>query len=170
MRFVLVSFIACLAGPALVADELSKCAGIESAVQRLDCYDRLARGKVQEREVAAVEPPVPEPEEQARPRPMVRLPPSSGGAGARAASGASFGMQKQDSAGEIDHIEARIESVRKAPTGRQIMALSNGQVWMENERSRRTIAPDQDVIIRKHRWHYELEMASQPNVAVRRVK
>ena len=49
-------------------------------------------------------------------------------------------------------------------------ALSNGQLWVENEPGRRRIAAGQDVIIRRHRWHFEMVLDSQPNAAVRRIE
>lgn len=69
-----------------------------------------------------------------------------------------------------DSISARIERVTKTSLGHHVMALSNGQVWMENEPGQRRIQPDQNVVVSKQRWHYEMELPNQPNVAVRRVE
>lgn len=147
---------ACLACGPLAADELAECADIKSAVERLDCYDRLAR----ERAEADSEPPASgiDPVPQQEPEAPVER------------DGlATFGKEPEAAPVEVDHVVARIESVRKAPLGQHIMTLSNGQVWMENEPGRRRIRAGQEVIIRKRLLHYEMELKSQPDVTVRRV-
>lgn len=169
MKAVALSLCACLAWPALAADRLADCAAIESAVERLDCYDRLASQQAGQQ--APERTPTPASEAPAeRAEAEIEHDPQRPDTRPDENRVAQFGKSPQrDPEREFEGVEARIERVRKAPLGQQIMTLSNGQVWMENEPGRRTIAPDQRVRIRKHRWHYEMELASQPNVTVRRV-
>ena len=67
-------------------------------------------------------------------------------------------------------VGARIDRVQMTPLGHHVVTLSNGQIWMENEPGRRPIRPGQHVVVRKHRWHFEMELAQQPNVAVHRLE
>ncbi|MBD3648977.1 MAG: hypothetical protein HUJ31_16345 [Pseudomonadales bacterium] len=117
------------------AGPLSDCAGIESAVERLDCYDELARQG-----------------NQAQPDEDV------------------FGRQAEKPDKDIEAISAHIQSVKQSPLGHHIMTLSNGQVWMQNEPGRRRIEAGQDITIRKHRFHYEMEFENIPDIPVRRVE
>lgn len=189
MRLLLICLVGWWAPAAVAADALSECAAIERAMERLRCYDRIARGdEVEEPASARASEPVGEPEPPPRsastrqPMPAVEETPAPAATpGERADSSPEpegdaadaagwFGRERDPPpGGRLDHVTASIVSVRRDPLGRQIISLSNGQVWIENEPGRRPIAPDQSVTIRKHRWHYELELADQPNVAVRRI-
>ncbi len=71
---------------------------------------------------------------------------------------------------DLERIRARIQQVRKAALGQHVMTLSNGQVWIENEPGQRPIEPDQEVTITRHRWNFEMEFKSRPNVAVHRIE
>jgi hypothetical protein len=194
MRLVLSSLLVCAAWPVAAQPDLMQCAAIDSALQRLDCYDRLARDAMpsesaaQKSDVGAPVKPQPSPEPVREPEPLLAEPSDRTSQRAPAADSAGdtspivahpdssqpvsegFGLpQRRQASAELESITAHIESARRAPLGQHILTLSNGQVWMENEPGRRRIAAGQDVVIRKHRWHYEMELPSQPNVAVRRI-
>lgn len=167
MRVLLLSITFCIAGQASAANELADCARIDSAVERLDCYDRLARDKANEAQSG----------EHDQAEPARKPTPSRSLVKERSRSDKSaeekiewFGKSKPaNPAADLSQIEAHIESIRKSPLGHHVMTLSNGQVWMENEPGRRSIEPGQDVTIRKHRWHFEMELSNRPNVTVKRV-
>lgn len=183
MRLLLICIVGWWASAAFAADGMSECAAIEQALERLRCYDRVARaaggdaGQSAARRASKDEPASRPAEPPRRAAPVVGTTapasaerPEPGTDRDAADVGRWFGREREPSAGEqLDHLTASILSVRKGPLGRQIISLSNGQVWMENEAGRRRIAAGQSVTIRKHRWHYELELPSQPNVAVRRI-
>lgn len=169
MRTVVLVLLSLLAGSAYGANALSDCAAIESAVERLDCYDRLAR--THEPDVSApaddrVEAPAPTAPAAAEPV-VPENPP-----GPPADTGVStFGKPpERDPETEVDQIQARIDSVRRSPLGQQIFTLNNGQVWMENEPGGRPVPVGRDVTIRKRFWFYEMDLEDQPDVGVRRLQ
>lgn len=169
MRVVAFSICACLAWPVLAADRLADCAAIDSAVARLDCYDRLASRQASQQAPQRSPMPASEPAAE-RADADIEDQPQQPEVRPDEERVAQFGKPPQrDAEQKFEAVEASIESVRKGPLGKQIMTLSNGQIWMENEPGRRRIEADQQITIRKHRWHYEMELASQPNVTVRRV-
>lgn len=126
------------------------CALVEDDIRRLECFDRWV-------------------ETQAAPE---RAP--GGPADREPETGSASGkdIHGEDDALEdvVGSISARIDRVATTPLGHHVVTLSNGQVWMENEPGRRPIRPGQHVVVRKHRWHYEMELARQPNVAVHRLE
>ncbi len=177
MRPLLLILAASLPWPALAtSDGLAECASVVSAVARLDCFDELARKHLADHEAHATKAPAVGrafPREEASPARGASTPSTSAADPPTAEPGSPgrFGMRASpDPVDSADYIEARIDDVRRTPLGEHVLTLSNGQVWMENEPGRRPIAAGQDVIIRKHRWHFEMELASQPDVAVRRVR
>lgn len=164
MRKLLYAAVAVFTFPVCAATQLADCAVIESALERLDCFDELAR---QESELIAPEPPTETANIESGP-----VETAAGTADALPSGDiiARFGNRRPERPeSQIDQVTARIESVSKTPLGHHVVTLSNGQIWVENEPGRRSIAPGQKVKIRQHRWHFEMELNAQPNVAVRRV-
>ncbi len=160
MTILLLASSCCLVSAAPTASELARCGAIESAKERLDCFDALVRQQAGEQETIVQTPQAPE---QVAPAKAIATP--------SADPIAQFGQERQNRPQtDIDSITSRIDSVRRTPLGHHVMTLANGQVWVENEPGRRRIAPAQDIVIRRHRWHFEMELPSQPNVAVHRTE
>ena len=105
--------------------ELAHCLTFSGAVERLSCYDRLAREAVRGAPQAASAPPLPAPSRADtaanRPAPREFQP-------------RDFGKEQLPSTplpGE-DRITAEISDFRQDPTGRFTIVLSNGQVWQQS--------------------------------------
>jgi len=67
-------------------------------------------------------------------------------------------------------IEARIERVTFARSGKSVVYLSNGQVWVENEAGRTRIRAGQNVTIKKALMSYSMKLESGIIVAVNRLE
>lgn len=160
-----------LCSTGLVASELSRCVGVEDPLERLACYDRIAgRSAGPEAPQAETDAPTPEPAPSPHAAPAPRAAPTPRMAPVPA-DPEGFGLKRdQRQAAEPEHITATIVSVQTSPGGAQVMTLSNGQIWTEIEKGRRPIEPQQEVTIRRYRWHYKMELASQPDVTVRRLQ
>jgi hypothetical protein len=150
---------------------LAECAAIERALERLDCFDELARRELASETAAATPASQPEPVASTQAPRALDTRTVAQRADDAAVASRRFGFRVTQRA-ELQkaQVSARIERVNRTPLGHQIMTLSNGQVWAENEPGRRSIAPGQDVTIREHRWHFEMQLEGQPNVAVRRIE
>jgi hypothetical protein len=104
--------------------ELAHCLSFSGAVERLSCYDRLAREAVRAAPQTQSAPPLPSPfraDVGANRAPPPEFRPQD------------FGKEQLPSAprpGE-DRITAEISDFRQDPTGRFTVALSNGQVWQQ---------------------------------------
>lgn len=182
---LLATIASLMFAPARAADDtLEACAKIDSALERLDCYDRIAReadtaesieAQPPEREVeppSTAEPPAesapinvpstPEVVTKTKPDPDVQDDEEEFGI-------TLFGKRRSDP-DRGDSIESRIESVRETAAGNRVMTLANGQIWMEREAGRRGIDPAQNVVIMKRRWHYSMLLVDQNRrVTVQRI-
>ena len=106
--------------------ELMHCLTFSGAVERLSCYDRLARGAgngtlpapaVQAPQVAAPRAPIP----QARTEPAV---------GPQNLGREELRTNPPPAPGE-DRLSATISDFQRDPTGRFTIVLSNGEVWQQ---------------------------------------
>ena len=196
MRITFLAILALASCPSFGNESMQDCAAIESAVSRLDCYDRVARNK----QPGARTPDAPKPvsAEQHAPGPavpsvMTRPAPEAidpaliqndsmqedGPAepvskkAAEPPKDEDFGITlfgKRIVHDDSSSIQSRIESIYKSEGGMYVMTLANGQVWMEREPGRRRIDPDQDVTIVKLRWHYSMTLEGQERrVTVQRI-
>jgi hypothetical protein len=150
---------------------LAECAALERALERLDCFDALARRELGSDPTEGSGPIQPEPAAAADSSSVLGGSTASDASEDSAVGSRRFGFRVPQRAEPLKaQVSARIEHVNRTPLGHQVITLSNGQVWAENEPGRRPIAPGQDVTIREHRWHFEMQLEGQPNVAVRRIE
>jgi hypothetical protein len=103
--------------------ELAHCLSFSGAVERLSCYDRLARGAARAvPQTSSALPPTP-----------TAPPPARGDVTATRAVPQELGKEELRGArppGE-DRMTAVISDFREDPTGRFTITLSNGQVWQQ---------------------------------------
>jgi hypothetical protein len=155
---------------ALKAIDLQSCVGIIDSAVRLSCYDDLAaqdRSQGETPQLMAVHEDSATPDKSSHVKPTNEVGYVSAIDNPKDQN--SFGKDSAVNLNEIDRVQSRIESVEKNSLGKQIITLTNGQRWIENELGSRTIDLDQLVTIRKKRRHYQLELNNAPNVTVRRI-
>jgi hypothetical protein len=102
--------------------ELAHCLSFSGAVERLSCYDRLARGTGRAAPENLGAPPLPPRVDSA----TNRAPPQNSGP-------RDFGKEQLPSTRppEEDRMTAQIANFQQDPTGRFTIELSNGQVWQQ---------------------------------------
>jgi len=153
-----------LAGAAEMPLTITDCREINSAVARLDCYDRA----VDAQQSLADDPPA----EVVAPVAAAKssTPPSTAATSAAATSAAAdaptteispealFGknvvevqksVQKVTGTKDIDRLEAFVSNVRSSANGKAIITLDNGQVWAQIDNSRLRLSSYDRVVIRK---------------------
>ena len=120
---ILVAILALApSGPSLaqtgdIRTELMHCLTFTGAVERLSCYDRLARGAASG---ALGTPPALPPAPPNRPAASVAPPPRELG---------QEELRGHDQATTPDRLTADITNFQKGPTGRFTVTLNNGQIW-----------------------------------------
>lgn len=130
-----------LAAPVLAAEQdaaglgrVLACAGIESAIARLDCFDRESRPLIQARGATGSAASTPPPVVVAPPAP-VAAPPSSVVAAPPSAATPSLGEEQLKSRDRPEEstapseMRAHIETLRNGSGGVYFITLDNGQVW-----------------------------------------
>ncbi len=143
-----------LAGAAELPQTITDCREINSAVARLDCYDRAvdAQQGLADEPAAELVAPVAAAKSTAAP------PAASPQASAEMSPEALFGknveeVQKtvQEATGtkDIDRLEAFVSKVRSSASGKAIITLDNGQVWTQVDSSRLRLSGYDRVVIRK---------------------
>jgi hypothetical protein len=155
---------------ALKAIDLQSCVDIIDSALRLSCYDDLAakaRSLGETPQLMAVGEDSVTRDEISHVKPAKEFGYASADDNPRNQN--NFGKDSSVNLNEIDRVLSRIESVERNSLGKQIITLTNGQRWIENELGSRTIDLDQLVTIRKKRRHYQLELNNAPNVTVRRI-
>ena len=69
----------------------------------------------------------------------------------------------------LEKISETIIAVNLTPTGKQVLTLSNGQKWMENEPGKRKVRSGERVTIVKDGKHYDLVRPEKPRISVHRI-
>ncbi|MFQ3190206.1 MAG: hypothetical protein ACI936_001336 [Paraglaciecola sp.] len=170
------SLLVMLVSPISIAntllDELSMCAKNNDSLQRLVCYDKLAKDKINsppkqqqitlkdiiakrvDRGVKSVQKKQPE-AVLAFKKPLAEsaiVEPKSDAVIANAAQQqqATFGKENSKRpADSINQIKANVIKIQKAPYGDLIITLENGQVWRQTDGSHFRLSKDEVVIIER---------------------
>ena len=111
--------------------QLASCLAIFGSVERLACYDRIARAATGQ--ASAVAPLAPRP----APGPAPQLPP-------RAPAGQEFGSEQvrgRTPPAQSSRMAADITGVTVNPFGKFTVTLANGQVWRQLDSDDRTVRP-----------------------------
>ncbi len=177
---VIVLSVAKIAGGAELSTELIDCRTLASAVERLDCYDQLVDAH------AAAASPVAEPRTAENPAPVAP-------AAAVAATAASepvlssgpilsqedlFGkgeaelrksVQEATDTEAIDRIEATVVEIRKSASGKAIITLDNGQVWMQSDSTRARVSVNDKVTIRRRSFGSYSLYSTKTSIRVKRI-
>lgn len=139
-----VFFSAAGAAPAAaqsLSEQLQRCLRVYGVMDRLACYDEVARGVAGNAPASRPAPPTP-----ARPaNPAIAAAPApqaqpgfgyNGNAPSRQTTPETFGgenLQRPAPAGPVDSITAPVTDYKFTPQGRFIVTLANGQVWQQIE-------------------------------------
>ncbi|HUO01209.1 MAG TPA: hypothetical protein VMU31_00405 [Rhizomicrobium sp.] len=125
-----------------VSQQLAKCLTVFGMVERLECYDNLARSVAGNASAPARPgaPPSPAAAAAPPPRPNQAQPPAdfgyAAGTPSRQTTPESFGSEniaKPPPASPVDSITSTVTSFSFTPQGHFILTLGNGQVWRQIE-------------------------------------
>lgn len=103
--------------------QLATCAGIQNAIERLVCYDKLAQGQGVEVAAGAAQSTAPQTAKNTEQSTSTSYE-------------SEFGKEHRDYAeNRPDRLVVSIVSREQDPYGKWIVTLDNGQVWKENDSS-----------------------------------
>ncbi len=166
---VVVLSVASIAGGAVLPTELIDCRALTSSVARLDCYDQLVDARTASPNQASEQPAAED---------AVLVAPAAATATAESEPDLSqenlFGQDEsairksvQDATGaeEIDRIEARITDLGKSRSGKVVITLDNGQVWIQTGSKRAHLSANDEVTIRRR--SFGSYMLSNKKTAIR---
>ena len=167
------------------ADELQSCAGINSAVERLNCFDQLVKNREDAPAPVGEAAPAAPVTLKSKRIPTTRLQPlqervrevvetqpdkTNYEPEGKSSRWNLFGLKpKRDKSKDISRINAILDRVEYMGNGKKVFTLSNGQVWIEREPTPQKIAAGQAVTITKKRWRFELDPERGPKVTVERL-
>jgi hypothetical protein len=169
---LLVIFVSPISIANSLLDELAMCAKNTDSLQRLVCYDKLAKdtksnppkqshvtlnNSIVERVDSVVQAaPKIQPEKvlpvSVHPQKPAVVEPDSVGVIANAVKQqqASFGKEDVKRPEDIiKQLKAKVIKIRKAPYGELIITLDNGQVWRQTDSTRLKLRKDNVVIIKR---------------------
>ena len=114
--------------------DLLDCAQINDSLQRLVCYDNLAKKAVLPTQLVAE---LPIASDTSKAKPLV-------------SAAENFGQENKKSPKDlINQIQGKIVKVTKSAYGKQIVTLDNGQVWRQTDSVRLKLVEGQSVTIKR---------------------
>jgi len=78
-------------------------------------------------------------------------------------------VQEATGTEEIDRIEARIVEIRNSASGKAVITLDNGQVWMQTESSRARLSVNDKVTIRRRSFGSYMLHNKKTAIRVKRI-
>ena len=168
---------ACWVGNAATDEDVTSCSRLESSLERLDCYDRVARRIAQQPAGTTRSNARPTYQTRARADSPTReattaaaMPDSSGtlkpareedrpGLLRRLFGAEAIKNERRRKTEKLDSINGEVASVAQLSRGTYQVTLEDGQIWRENEVERRTTyeVGDQVVISRALMGSYNLK-------------
>lgn len=145
----LVSAVAVFSSTGIQAESieqaLTKCSNVNDSLQRLVCFDTVAKGVKQysgrdhvldSRGKVDVEAP----------RPAPRQPLDAAQSNATATS---FGLENKHAREEISEITSTVTAIDEAPRGELIITLSDGAIWRQKDSGRYVLRVGDEVTIER---------------------
>jgi len=144
LTFLVLATIVCETGWCQ-AEDLRVCRSIEDPLERVACYDAAVDAAAEDTTapiIATTEAPISDttviPDEPAQPEvdPVLLF--------GRSENSIKEALDVE----EISEIVFPVANVRKTPTGRLVIVLENGQVWVQADGLRLSLKPGNEVLIR----------------------
>ncbi len=176
---IVVLSVVKIAGGAELPTELIDCRALTSAVARLDCYDQLIDAHTASPNQAArrrtAENPAPvaptTATATAASEPVLTSEPNLSQEDLFGKGETALRKSVQDATDteEIDRIEARVVEVRKSASGRIVITLDNGQVWIQSDSSRARLSGNDNVTIRRRSFGSYTLYNKKTSIRVKRI-
>ncbi len=171
---IVVLSVVKIAGGAELPAELIDCRTLTSTVARLDCYDQLVDAHTALPNTAAerrtAEDPAPVAPTAAAATTAASMP--------KLSQEDLFGkgetelrklVQEATDTEEIDRIEATVVEVRKTKSGKVVITLDNGQVWIQSDSSRARLSANDNVTIRRRSFGSYTLYNKKTSIRVKRI-
>lgn len=130
------------------AGSVLDCRSLESAEERLKCYDDTVDSQSVPPAAPLPEPASPEPAAEAPP--AAEVAPAAAVASAGATAEDDFGLPPSaDSRPDADQIEAAISELSRMASGKLAIELENGQLWRQTTSSSMRLSEGDVVVIRR---------------------
>ena len=158
-----------IAGGAELPSELIDCRVLSSSAARLDCYDQFVDAHTAAPNQAsghqAVEDPAPVAPTAATATAESEPKPSQEDLFGKRKTTTQKSVQEATGTKEIDRIEATVTEVRETESGKAVITLDNGQVWIQIDSSRSRFDANDKVTIRRR--SFGSYMLYNKNTAIR---
>jgi len=171
---VAVLSVAMIAGGAELPTELLDCRPLTSAVERLDCYDQFVDAHAAAPRQAAghriAEDPAPV-VATATSEPVLSSGPKLSQEDLFGQSGTEIrkSVQEATDTEEIDRIEAIVVEVHKSASGKAVITLDNGQVWIQSDSTRARVSVNDKVTIRRRSFGSYSLYSTKTSIRVKRI-